>query len=89
MCLWPNGAATGEWRTPSGQVPAGYIVEDRKIKQIRTGNASRLSANREGIALITERIGMGCGLVVDLTPQFLWVSTVEVPVSCYKKFNPV
>ena len=55
VCSWPNGAATGEWRTPSGQIPAGYIAENREFKQIRTGNASRLSANREGIAVITER----------------------------------
>ena len=55
VCSWPNGGATGEWRTPSGQIPFGYIAEDREIKQIRTGNASRLSANREGIAVITER----------------------------------
>ena len=53
MCSWPNGGATGEWRTPSGLVPFGYIAEDREIKQIYTGNASRLSANREGIALLS------------------------------------
>ena len=52
VCSWPNGAATGVWRTPSGQIVAGYIAEDREIKQIHTGNASRLSANREGIALL-------------------------------------
>ena len=51
---WPNGAATVKWRTPSGQVPAGYIAENREIKQIRTGNVSRLSANSKGIALMNE-----------------------------------
>ena len=54
MCSWPNGVATGEWRTPSGQVPAGYIAKNREIKQIRTGNVSRLSADKEGITLTNE-----------------------------------
>ena len=53
VCSWPNGAATGEWQTPSGQLAAGYIAENRDFIQIRTGNVSRLSANREGIVLLT------------------------------------
>ena len=50
VCSWSNIV---HWGTPSGRVPAGYIKEDREIKQIHTGNVSRLSANREGIALLT------------------------------------
>ena len=52
VCSWSNNV---HWRTPSGQVAFGYSAENREFKQISTGNASRLSANREGIAVITER----------------------------------
>ena len=52
VCSWFNNV---DWRTPSGQVPLEMITEIREIKQISTGNVSRLSANREGIAVITER----------------------------------
>ena len=51
VCSWFNYV---HWRTPSGQVAAGYIAEHREIKQIHTGNVSRLSANREGIVFINE-----------------------------------
>ena len=51
MCSWSSNV---HWRTPSGQNLSEMIIENREIKHISTGNVSRLSANREGIALLHE-----------------------------------
>ena len=51
VCSWSSNI---HWRTPSGQILSEMIMKNREIKQISTGNVSRLSADREGIALMNE-----------------------------------